>query len=117
MRWIIVTAVAAVPHAGYAFFADNHSWSVECNASGYVLISDHPVTRYFEAGAMSRIEQGIETIYLGNSCDAENTHLGAGTWCYANGGFVAEFDSRSIGFPRQEIHCGDTAADIPPCQC
>ncbi|MGB4812074.1 MAG: hypothetical protein WBP13_06290 [Methylophilaceae bacterium] len=42
-------------------------------------------------------------IYLGKSCDASSPKYGKGTWSWANGGFVVEFNNASIGFPRQEI--------------
>lgn len=86
--------------------SEGHSYTSSCNASGYVFSSEYPVSRFIEGGAASRIEKGTEVIYLGKSCDASNKVLGSGKWCWANGGFVIEFEAGSrLGFPRQELYC------------
>lgn len=101
----------------YNYVGDNHSWALTCNKSGYVLRSQYPVTRFHEDGAGSSVSNEIETIYLGRSCDASNTHLGEGTWCWANGGFVAEFEKNKIGFPRQELLCPKDEDEFANCRC
>jgi len=101
-----------------AYVADNHSWDLACNASGYELTSKYPVARFIEKGVDSTVVEGIETLYLGKSCDAEHKVFGKGKWCWANGGFTAEFaDGQSIGFPRQELSCPDQSLEIDGCGC
>lgn len=101
----------------YRYVSDNHSWSISCNNSGYVLRSQHPVSRFHEAGAGSSVTRERETLYLGRSCDASSSVLGAGKWCWANGGFLAEFDRHKMGFPRQELVCPNKTDDFLGCQC
>lgn len=101
----------------FGYVSDNHSWSLSCNKSGYVLRSQYPVTRFHEAGAASQVTRERETLYLGRSCDASSSVLGEGKWCWANGGFVAEFNTTRMGFPRQELMCPTPAFDVPGCQC
>lgn len=88
-----------------AYSGDGHAYEVSCNENGFVLTSLYPVFRFIENGAASTIEEGIETIYLGRSCDAFTKTFGEGQWGWANGGFIATFDRFSIGFPRQEPFC------------
>ena len=85
--------------------SDGHSYNVTCNDHGYVLRSKWPVSRFVGTGAATVIETGEEVIYFGKDCDAFSEHLGTGTWCWANGGFVADLEHRRIGFPRQELYC------------
>ena len=99
------------------YVADNHSWTITCNGSGYQLKSVYPVSRFIEAGINSKVSEGIETLNLGKSCDAQHTVLGTGKWCWANGGFTAEFSSHSIGFPRQELSCPNEAVELDGCGC
>ncbi|WP_420333632.1 hypothetical protein [Roseibium sp.] len=101
----------------FDYVGDNHSWSLSCNASGYVLKSQYPVTRFFEAGAASSVTRERETLYLGRSCDASSTTMGEGKWCWANGGFFAEFERHRVGFPRQELFCPGGGNDVPGCGC
>jgi hypothetical protein len=115
---LILPALMAPAAAATYYVGDNHSWSVSCNASGYKLTSRDPVTRFTEAGANSTVSDGIETLYLGKDCDAQHNALGKGRWCWANGGFRAEFEGgRSIGFPRQELSCPNQNDEIPGCGC
>ncbi|WP_421979297.1 hypothetical protein [Roseibium sp.] len=101
----------------FGYVGDNHSWSLSCNASGYVLKSQYPVTRFFEAGAASSVTRERETLYLGRSCDASSTTMGEGKWCWANGGFFAEFATHRISFPRQEVICPRGGNDSLACGC
>ncbi|MEM9630111.1 MAG: hypothetical protein AAGA50_02205 [Pseudomonadota bacterium] len=101
----------------YGYVSDNHSWSLSCNNSGYVLQSQYPVTRFHEAGAGSSVTRERETLYLGRSCDASNSVLGDGKWCWANGGFFAELGEYRMGFPRQELICPNEADDVLDCRC
>lgn len=101
----------------YSYVGDNHSWSISCNKSGYVLRSQYPVTRFHEAGAGSSVTHEKETLYLGRSCDARHSVLDDGKWCWGNGGFVAEFDTFRIGFPRQELICPNNDDDFRGCGC
>jgi hypothetical protein len=121
MRLLLITFVLpalTVPSAADTYVGDNHSWSISCNSSGYELKSRDPVTRFIEAGAGSTVSDGIETLYLGRACDAQHNVLGKGSWCWANGGFRAEFENgASIGFPRQELSCPEQSEEIPGCGC
>ncbi len=117
-QMISAALVALVPTLGSAQEApslvvsgDGHAYNVTCNENGFVLTSLYPVFRFIENGASSSIEDGIETIYLGKSCDAFTETFGTGVWGRANGGFIATFDRFSIGFPRQAPYCpNDDAA-------
>lgn len=101
----------------FDYVGDNHSWSLLCNQSGYVMRSQFPVSRFHEAGANSKISNEIETLYLGRSCDAKHSVLVAGSWCWANGGFVVELERQRIGFPRQELQCPVRESQSLGCQC
>jgi hypothetical protein len=81
---IIATSSGAVERE-----SGNEVFMMECNSSGFILTS----------------RQSGEKLYLGKSCDAFHTRMGAGTWCWANGGFVAELANGRVGFPRQETYC------------
>lgn len=109
---LVVPALASAQDVAPArvFSGDGHAYEVTCNENGFVLTSLHPVYRFIENGALSSIEEGVETIYLGKSCDAFTETFGTGTWGRANGGFLATFDRFSIGFPRQEPFCVDDVA-------
>ncbi len=101
---MVVSAVAAKAQEPIVFVSsEGHQYRYELNDNGAVLTSLYPVARFLGTGAMTRIETGTETLYLGRHCDAFSKHLGDGSWSWANGGFVVEFGGRKIGFPRQEI--------------
>ncbi|MBO9424569.1 hypothetical protein J7444_07550 [Labrenzia sp. R4_1] len=111
-------AIASIAIAeDYNYVGDNHSWSLTCNNSGFVLRSQYPVSRFHSAGAASSVTSEKEILYLGNSCDASHTVLGDGKWCWANGGFSAEFEHFRIGFPRQEILCQQASIAASDCRC
>lgn len=118
---VLAAAVHLVPFTAMAedfdYVSSNHSWSISCNTSGYVLRSQYPVTRFHEAGVNSSVTREKETLYLGRSCDASHTVLGDGKWCWANGGFSAEFDKMRMGFPRQELMCPTPQDDFMGCRC
>jgi hypothetical protein len=78
--------------------SDGVVYDSQRNANGWVLT------------VASEIPEGVVapfTIYLGTSCDAEAPGFGAGTWGWANGGFVAELEKIRVGFPRQELQDND----------
>ena len=87
--------------------SEGHQYRYSRNPDGAVLKSLYPVARFEGAGAMTQVITGIETLYLGRDCDAFSKIHGSGTWAWANGGFVGEFSSGRIGFPRQEIDAGN----------
>jgi hypothetical protein len=101
----------------FAYVADNHEWELTCNKDGYRLASKYPVARFLEAGAASQITSERETIYLGRSCDAFHKLFGKGSWCWANGGFRAEFEKHAIGFSRQELSCPQQGDNVTGCGC
>ncbi len=74
------------------------------NPNGVILTSVYPKSWFVERGAESYVEEGLDTIFLGKSCDVFHKVFGKGTFSWGNGGFRAEFeDGRVIGFPRQEM--------------
>lgn len=95
-----------------AFSSDGHSYQMTCNENGFVLTSDYPVARFIENGVLSEVEEGIEILFLGKSCDAFTAVYGDGTWGLANGGFAVSFDDYRIGFPRQAPFCEVDVTDI-----
>jgi hypothetical protein len=98
--------------------SEGHQYAMACNESGYRLTSRYPVARYIENGVKSTVEIGEETLLFGKACTASSKVLGAGKWCWANGGFNVEFESgHSIGFPRQELSCEDQSLIIDGCGC
>ena len=112
-----VLAAAAPAWAENTYVADNHFWELDCTGSGYALTSVYPVARFREAGAASSVTDGRETLQLGRNCSATHPLFGEGSWCWANGGFQAEFRDHRIGFPRQELHCPGAEAEIAKCGC
>jgi len=120
MRWMkgmpALALLAAAPQA-YGYTADGIDYDVACNASGYVLTSKQPVTRMVPTPVDAEPVVGIETIYLGKSCDAFHALYGTGKWCWANGGFLAEFPRHSFGFGRQELSCPGDEAYRGNCGC
>lgn len=112
---ILVFVTASSPASGYV--ADGHEWDLQCNDNGFRLRSKSVVTRFIEAGVNSRTEKSREALYLGRSCDALHSVLGSGTWCWANGGFKADFSGTTIGFPRQELYCEPEPPFPANCGC
>ncbi|MGG7565140.1 hypothetical protein ACQ5SO_03120 [Rhodovulum sp. DZ06] len=118
MRALALVAILAAGPAAGQYVSQNHAWEAVCNPSGYALTSRDRVVRFFEGGANSRVTDGRETLYLGKSCDAYHAEFGEGRWCWANGGFRAEFADTIFGFPRQEISCPDGDIDLGlHCSC
>lgn len=100
-----------------AYVADGHEYDLTCTDDGYQLTSKYPVSRTVGSGAGTRYITERETLYLGRSCDAYLKPYGYGSWCWANGGFVAEFDEERIGFPRQELWCEPERDFDLNCRC
>ena len=117
--FLVAAFLASTASAQDRVSAEGHFYELSCNASGYVLKSDHPVGRFFGSGASTTLTEDRETIYLGRSCDAARTGWSGGKWCWANGGFVIEFDEYRIGFPRQELFCpqGQKGPDLMDLSC
>lgn len=108
----VITATAA-----HAYEADGTEYDISCNADGYVLTSKQPVTRMVSTPVDAEAVTGIEKIYLGRSCDAFHEVFREGKWCWANGGFIAEFPNHTFGFGRQELVCEDAEAYRGNCGC
>lgn len=110
-------ALATTSLTAQAYVSDGTAYEASCNADGYVLTSKTPVDR--KVG--SETVPGIEKIYFGKSCDAFHPLLGKGRWCWANGGFLAEFPGHSFGFARQELSCPEggmaPGTDSGSCGC
>ena len=96
---------AASLDAAAGYISGGHQYDLACTKDGYQLKSKHPVSRAIGSGAGTRYITERETLFLGRSCDAYLKPFGYGSWCWGNGGFVAEFDEDRIGFPRQELWC------------
>jgi len=108
IRWLTCVVLSlptvALAQSDFVYIsASGHQYRYSLNTDGAVLDSLYPVARFTGTGAMTQIITGIETIYLGRNCDAFSKVLGTGSWAWANGGFVVEFDAVKIGFPRQEV--------------
>ena len=90
---------------GFAYVSSfGDKYTASRNADGGILTSHYPKAWFVEGGASSYVEEGIDKIYFGKSCDAFHKVFGKGTFGWANGGFVVEFASGTrIGFPRQEL--------------
>ncbi|WP_179380718.1 hypothetical protein [Jannaschia marina] len=110
IRAAALLAAMALPAAAQVS-AGGHIYSTACTASGYVLTSDYPMVRFIRTDTGPQALEGRETLYLGKSCDAARDGFSAGTWCWANGGFSADFPELSIGFPRQSPGCPADAAE------
>lgn len=119
----MVMAVAAwmssAPYTSATTYTSSsgHQYDASCNADCYKLSSKYPVSRAVGRGAGTHFVAGIEKIYLGRSCDAYSKLLGHGTWCWANGGFLAKFPHIQIGFPRQELYCAVNGTLGQRCGC
>lgn len=100
-----------------AYVSGGHEYEASCNADGYVLISKFPVTRTIGQGASTQYISGIEKLYLGRSCDAFHALYGTGQWCWANGGFKADFADAMFGFARQDLDCASNYDLGSSCRC
>jgi hypothetical protein len=117
MTAIAACVIGASLSASRAYEADGIGYDVSCNADGYVLTSKQPVTRMVATPVDAEPVLGIEKIYFGKSCDAFHKLYGKGKWCWANGGFVAEFANHRFGFGRQELTCPAAQAYQGNCGC
>lgn len=118
-RMLVIAAYAAATStlAAQGYVADGMEYDIACNADGYVLTSKYPVTRMIGTPVDAEAITGIETIYFGRSCDAFHKVFGQGKWCWANGGFTAEFAGHTFGFGRQELTCQSAQAYAGNCGC
>lgn len=96
---------------------EGHEYEMTCNADGYSLQAVYPVGRFVGQGAGSRTVSEREVLSLGRSCDAHVKAFGYGQWCWANGGFRAEFPAGEISFPRQELYCEPEREYESNCRC
>jgi hypothetical protein len=117
MLLIAALATTASNAAAQDYVADGIEYEISCNADGYVLTSKYPVTRMISTPVDAEPVSGIEKIYFGKSCDAYHKLFGPGKWCWANGGFLAEFPDHSFGFGRQELNCQGAEAYQGHCGC
>lgn len=102
---LIASALFLFAGSASAYVADGMEYDLTCTKDGFVLSSLYPVVRMTGIGVDQQQSRGIEKIYLGKSCDAFHKIYGKGNWCWANGGFTAEFPDHSFGFGRQELRC------------
>ena len=113
-----ILALCGSAHAAAAYVSgDGHEYTLRCTADGYELTSKYPVSRAVGTGAGTRYVTGKEKLYLGRSCDASHKLYGTGSWCWANGGFLATFPEQRFGFPRQELFCEPERDYSQSCQC
>jgi len=114
----LLLLVVAAQAGARELTSGGHIYLQTCNSAGFVLTSKHPVSRTVgNIGALQRQVVGIENIYLGKSCDAYHKLYGYGDWCWANGGFVAEFTEGRFGFARQELWCPENDQIGLNCLC
>lgn len=114
---LTMSMVAAMAAPASAYVADDIEYDISCNADGYVLTSKDRVPRMVSTPADAEPVVGIEKIYFGKSCDAFHKLFGKGKWCWANGGFLAEFPGHTFGFGRQELSCPGAEAYQDNCGC
>jgi len=117
MRAMLAVAMIGAASQAHAYVADDIDYDVACNGDGYVLTSKVSVTRMVTTPVDAEPVVGIEKIYFGKSCDAFHKLYGKGKWCWANGGFLAEFPQHSFGFGRQELSCPGDEAYRGNCGC
>jgi hypothetical protein len=102
LKLAIVCILSATAHAGAAVYEGNgEGFDLSCTKHGYSLTASNG--------------QGI--LYLGRSCDAFSKAHGKGSWCWANGGFAAQFKDYRFGFPRQELSCPKPTGYEQNCRC
>ena len=107
-----------ISHAEADYVSDGHAYKLTCNENGHVLTSVWPVIRMTGQGAGTQfVELKKEKLYLGRKCDAHHKLYGNGTWCWANGGFEADFGDIHIGFARQELICEKDYGYELECSC
>ena len=118
MLALSLAALTALPAwAENTYIADNHFWELDCSGPGYVLTSVYPIARIREAGASSSVTDSRERLEFASNCAATHPLFGNGSWCWANGGFQAEFREHRIGFPRQELYFPGADDEISGCGC
>jgi hypothetical protein len=121
MKMAILALLLSLPIGAEAspYVSGGHEYTLVCNSNGYVLISVNNVVRGVGTGADTRSVKGREKIFLGKSCDAYHKTYGVGKWCWANGGFRADFPEMSFPFGRQELYCptnNETEVELS-CRC
>jgi hypothetical protein len=97
---VVVFAVSPAAAQTYST-ADGAEYELVCNTAGYVL---------------TPFDRSLAPLYLGKSCDAVAGEY-SGTWCWANGGFVADFGDLAVEFPRQELICNPAPDYVENCRC
>lgn len=118
MRVLILAAtITALAKPVAAYVSEGHEYTLRCNASGYELTSKSPITWMTGSGAGTQAVTGVDKLYLGRTCDAAHMVFGTGNWCWANGGFVAQFTDRRFSFPRQELFCEPPRQYEGECRC
>jgi len=100
---LVLSGMAAASEGVIYVSSHGDEYRYATNADGAVLTSLYPKAWFIEKGANSRIERGIDRLYLGKSCDAFHPVFGDGRWWWANGGFGVDFARFELRFPRQEI--------------
>lgn len=100
---VVLSAQCAAAQDRIYVSSAGDEYAATSNADGTVLTSLYPKVRFEGVGASAVPVRGIERVYFGRDCDAFHAVFGTGIWGYANGGFVAEFEDFSIGFPRQGL--------------
>ena len=113
----VLACFASIEAGGAEYVSDGHVYDMECTGDGYRFTSKYPVARTVGSGADSHIVTKPEKLYLGRDCDAYHEIFGNGTWCWANGGFVAEFTDMKFGFGRQELWCEPERDYEQNCRC
>ncbi len=114
---VVAMAITCSSAKAGAYVSDGHEYGLRCSKDGWELTSKYPVTRTVGHGAGTEYVAGTEKLYLGKSCDARHKVFGTGRWCWANGGFFADFESHRFEFPRQELWCEPEPEYGSNCNC
>ena len=75
-----LTVAAQETESSRVFSSGGHAYDITCNENGFILASRYPTFRLIENGVFSTVVEGIETVYLGKSCDAYTESYGDGSW-------------------------------------
>lgn len=127
LKLVIVSVFLLFSNTVTSFAIDTHEllressggdqYKMTCDLSGYTLASVQPISRILSYSKKTPVVNEQEIVHLNRNCAAYSKYLGAGKWCWANGGFVIELAESRIGFPRQELVCqGDNNLGIN-CRC
>ena len=111
----IEMAAGGVPHADvpaldfYSVFdANGEEYIIQSDRDGAVLVSLYPrdiVVRMATAKASYETFYEQEVVIMDKDCTATSTRRGNGSWSWANGGFVIDFEDIGFSFSAHGCAC------------